>query len=385
MKITKKILKNDLKNLTKPNLVEILDDNTKVYKYKKAKLVSMVFEKIYGNELLIAKIYKKYAKKMAIHPSHLEKLLDITKTERKKMQNSFLPILFYEDVNMYGKTFEMPMFDRYEVYKISKKDIRDWRKKEEKIQDKNRKRGAKKAIRTRNKNVSKHEKFYKTEWPKLLKKWHKKNFKIGATLELAFWTTWASRWAKYYQLKEKRARTKGEEYRAKKELFYKIKNNCIKLLVKSPIATLEFYRPQVSSKISNARLCEYHFNEFKTQFPEYFNGTLFHGFMLRNQDELNRCKKCKMTLEKDYYSLYFLKIVTPETTDYSFSFHTPYPIGRKFLPSKKELPSVTDHRENEGMFRFGRLIDDDEKIIFKEKDVLKQIEDASRKFQMYFE
>ena len=76
-----------------------------------------------------------------------------------------------------------------------------------------------------------------------------------------------------------------------------------------------------------------------------------------------------MEYEKDYYSLYYLKI---SAGNYTFSFHTPYTIGKDFLPDKNTLPKADNHKEQEGIFRFGRIVFKDEETVYQEKLVLKR-------------
>jgi hypothetical protein len=54
------------------------------------------------------------------------------------------------------------------------------------------------------------------------------------------------------------------------------------------------------------------------------------------------------------------------------------------LPLKDNLPRV-HHTEQEGMFRFGRSLFEEEKIVFKEKEVLKHFQEAVQKFSLYAE
>lgn len=58
-----------------------------------------------------------------------------------------------------------------------------------------------------------------------------------------------------------------------------------------------------------------------------------------------------------------------------FSFHMPYPIGKNIFPAAKKLPHV-EHEEQDGLFRFGRPLLVQEKIIHREKDVLAHFEQA---------
>ncbi|WP_409270556.1 hypothetical protein V1499_14225 [Neobacillus sp. SCS-31] len=97
--------------------------------------------------------------------------------------------------------------------------------------------------------------------------------------------------------------------------------------------------------------------------------------------EIDRCQNCNYEIHKDYYSLYYLTIENGNTR---FSFHTPFPIGREFFPDPKEIIRV-HHEEQEGLFRFGRGLFDEEKVIFKEKRILQYFEEALEKYRFVIE
>jgi hypothetical protein len=102
-----------------------------------------------------------------------------------------------------------------------------------------------------------------------------------------------------------------------------------------------------------------------------------------NKKAVHKCAECEVETEKDYYSLYYLEIADERLPDFTFSFHTPYPIGISIFPNKADLERI-DHQEQEGIFRFGRTVINDEKIVFKEKEMLKRFEEAKQKFMLYF-
>ena len=62
--------------------------------------------------------------------------------------------------------------------------------------------------------------------------------------------------------------------------------------------------------------------------------------------------------------------------DVRFAFHIPYPVGRAFLPPPHSLPHVRQTEQEDGLFRFGRRLDDGEKILYREKDVETQFAQA---------
>ena len=71
-------------------------------------------------------------------------------------------------------------------------------------------------------------------------------------LELAFWTMWASRWAKLNELKKRRARTEEEKnsYAESVDAWYSFKDDALRVLSQSLLAKVSFYRPENPDKVS---------------------------------------------------------------------------------------------------------------------------------------
>ncbi len=90
------------------------------------------------------------------------------------------------------------------------------------------------------------------------------------------------------------------------------------------------------------------------------------------------------TGEMNYYSLYFLEVMDDRIPEYRFSFHIPYPIGKEFFPPKQALKNVVHAEQMDSIFRFGRALFEDEKVIYTEKTVRKQFQEAIVKYELYF-
>jgi hypothetical protein len=76
-----------------------------------------------------------------------------------------------------------------------------------------------------------------------------------------------------------------------------------------------------------------------------------------------------VSVSLEYYSLYAVEVsasICPEST---FSFHIPRPVGKAFLPPPQTLPQVSHIEREEGLFRFGRRLYAEEKMLYREKDV----------------
>ncbi|MFD3445626.1 hypothetical protein ACFDTO_13600 [Microbacteriaceae bacterium 4G12] len=369
--------KDFLDMLTMAQLKDEIDnpDRNKT-KLKKADLVAMLQVEIDGNELRLQNIIQKYPHTFSITPVKLEKLLNITKTERKRWTDEGkLHVTYYDSFHKWGKTNTYPMYSLYQVNKLTQKTIDVWRKNYKERVIKNRQKATKKAIQTRQQNQSRAREFYEKEWKSLLKKWYKDNPLIGATLQLAYWTMWVNRYAKEMQTKQFNAKSKSEEYETKKDVFYAYKNTAIQLLSTSPFTTISFYRPAHADKIADLFFCEHHFQLWMLE-REYEYVTKW-DFFYSHQNNIRRCENCYYDTIEDYYSLYFLSV---ETEAFHFSFHIPFPLGEDFLPPPSALPAIV-HEEQEGLFRFGRALLEEEQIIFREKSIIKYFEEAVQKYK----
>ncbi|MFJ7724882.1 hypothetical protein ACIQXV_01840 [Neobacillus sp. NPDC097160] len=347
-------------------------------KLKKTELFALFLEKIDGNDLLQLGIIKKYPAIFALHPSDLEELLGITKSERIRWtKEANLPVEHYESFRKWGQTLEYPMYNYYEAIQIVHKGlIEKWRKAHNEKVAKNRKASARIAVKTRKQNRLLVKSFYEDEWKTLLKQWYKEDQVTGATLQLAFWTMWVNRFAKEMQLKERRAVKKAVEYREKKELFYQLKEEALNALMNSPLSKLQFYRPESPDKISDLQFCEHHYNLWVLA-RKYDYISKWEYFSL-NEKEIRKCPSCTFSTKNDYYSLFYLSICSGE---FKFSFHTPYPIGKEKFPDPTSLERVV-HEEQEGLFRFGRGLFDEEKIIFTEMNILNFFKESLEKYNI---
>ncbi|WP_157273126.1 hypothetical protein [Neobacillus bataviensis] len=96
------------------------------------------------------------------------------------------------------------------------------------------------------------------------------------------------------------------------------------------------------------------------------------------EKEIRKCPSCTYDTNEDYYSLFFLSI---SSGAFTFSFHTPYPIGQDQFPAPASLEKVV-HEEQEGLFRFGRGLFEEEKVIFSEKSILQFFYESLEKYHI---
>ncbi|MTT31413.1 hypothetical protein GMB86_05185 [Terrilactibacillus sp. BCM23-1] len=357
-------------------------DEKEIRKRKKDELIQKLFNEMGSNEVRIRDIYKKYSFEFSLSPYDVENILGITKTERLRWtKDEKLKVAGYNSFRKYGKTIEYPKYDSFQIYHISKKQLEKWREEHKNEVNKKRKQAINKAKTTRKRNVNIQKQFYEKEWKKILVEWYKVDSKLGVTMELAYWTMWVSRWAKESQLKSLSARTKKKEYDENKANFYQMKNEAIKRLIQSSFSTLSFYKPRNADKTTYIQFCDVHFSLWGIEREfEYVSKWDFYAW---HKKEIQKCDSCMVKVVKDYYSLFYVSIQHEELKDYHFSFHIPYPIGQVFLPDKANLPNVV-HEEQEGLFRFGRPLVGDEKVIFTIKNTVKHFQAALTKFDLYF-
>jgi len=382
--IAKNLFLSNCELLTKAQLATLLGDLS-LERKKKEELLSEV-RKLTLSDFQIRKFYKDYAKTLAISPNDLEKELSITKGERLRWtKEERLPVAYHEVLYKWGKHIQVPMYDRYAIYQITTEKMKRWREEQEEQKARTKKVGMKKGRITKNKNDQKREDFEK-EWKKKLISWHKEDPHLAATLNLAFWTLWISRWAKENHIKQMKAIKDEtfERYQSQKELNYQYKNMSMKFLKQSPFAKLTFYRPEESADKEFVYFCKDHYflwvekRELKYDFYSKWD------FLKDHKGDIISCEDCHYESDKDYYSLYYLEISDIREQDYHFSFHTPYPLGKNFFPSPEKLEFVK-HQEQEGIFRFGRSLFGEEKIIHTEKKVLKAFHEAVEKYKLYLE
>jgi len=185
---------------------------------------------------------------------------------------------------------------------------------------------------------------------------------LAAAFRLAFWTQMASRWAKENLAKSVRATKYSALYRKRMEEWYQRKDEALQVLVNSSYSHLSYCRPEDADKIE-LELCDDHHEVFR---EGYYEGK--RDFYAYHKAEIHACPACQVSVSHEYFTLYVVEIsasICPEST---FSFHIPQPIGKAFLPPTRTLPQVS-HIEQEGLFRFGRRLHAEEKMLYPEKDV----------------
>ena len=332
-------------------------------------LVSTIVSVLEVNTAEQARFWETFKSELAVDPVELEEILKCSAAERQQwIEQGKLPILEYRSFRKSGIHLEYPVHDRRFILNLTQTDIKNWRQEPKELIQNHRQ----KPVQINTENTEQNEQSrvaFSSAWEKIIVDWNEQGSEeISATFQLAYWTVWASRWAKENQLNSK-AVGSNEIYETHQQEWYERKNQAVKLLIEMPYAMLYFYRPPGADKLY-LELCDDHQEMMKDGY--YWDKW---EFLNQNRRLVTKCRECVYCETKDYYSLYYLEIKSDKFPDFSFSYHTPYTIGRKFLPHPETLPAV-DHVEQDGIFRFGRPLLEQEKVIHTEKDVLLKFEAA---------
>ncbi len=348
--------------LSKPQIAVFLG-LAKSSKESKEVLIQQLLTLLANDESAKARFFEEFVQELAVGPGEVEAHLACTETERKLWtSDGKLPILATRTFRKAGRDLQYPVHDRRVILMLTQAEIEQWRTQHQSLVRLRRKTGVKKALVSREANEQTRQNT-RTALEEMMQDWEKHgNPQLVAAFRLAFWTQWASRWAKENQVKSLNAIKYRELYQTRRDIWYTRKDNALHVLAQTPYVHISFYKPEEPDRWK-LWLCDEHM-EMKRDF-------LYHDkweFFADHSREIRQCPQCTVNIEKNYYSLYSLQITSALFPELSFSFHMPYPLGRTFLPRSNKLPRV-EHTEQDGMFRFGRPLLDDEKIFYREKDV----------------
>src|SRR5712692_7537884 len=337
----------------------------------KAALVQRLRTLLEADQRAKARFFDVFAQELAVEPWELETLLGCSTTERKRwLADGKLTPLTTRSVFKSGRELVYPVFDRRSIQRLTQEDLAGWRAEHAALVAMRRKTGAQKASwrRAQNEQARQNE-FAMVEG--VFSQWEHHEFpELAAVCRLAYWTMWASRWAKENHVRGIKAVKHQALYEQRRERWYARKDEALKVLASSSSARIAFYRPDQADKITLS-LCDGHYQRMRRGFYEGKR-----DFYETHTKEIKTCPWCHVIIELDYYSLYSLEIVADVRPDMHFAFHIPYPSGVAFLPLPHSLPHVTQTEQEDGLFRFGRRLEEGEKILYREKDVETQFTQA---------
>jgi hypothetical protein len=337
----------------------------------KADLFAELMTWLEDDPLARARFFELFAEELSVEPWELEKLLGCTTTERKRWvaDGKLVPSGWRTVEKSRSVELTYPVFERRYVASFPPEKLAGFRAEHAALVALNRKTGAKRAQETRS-AYAQARKLALREVEEMFGEWARLDFpELAAVLRLSFWTVWASRWAKENILLSQRAIKHGALYRQRQSQWYRKKDEALAVLAKSSYVQLAYYRPEEPDKIE-LQLCSSHYAEMREGAFEKWE------FYEISEEEIHRCPTCHVSIKPDYYALYAIEISAAVCPDIRFSFHVPYPIGKAFLPPPEALPSVIHEKEEDGLFRFGRSLYSEEKVLYREKDVAAQLEQA---------
>ncbi len=348
--------------LTKAQIVAFLGLPTNT-RQPKARLHLDLQATLSADQLARAQFFEVFVQELAVGPGELETLLACTPGERKRWtSDGKLPVLCYRAFRKAGQDLLYPVHDRRCILSLTQTEIARWRGEHQKLVALHRKTGAQKAQFSREANQQARRDFF-TSLEEMVCEWERCGSPhLAAALKLALWTQWASRWAKDNQVKLQHAIKYQALYLQRRDVWYARKNEAIAVLAQTPYARLSYYRPEEADRWS-LELCDEHY-EMRRELGYENKWVFFADF----GEEIRQCPRCHAAVEKDYYALYHMEIAAAAFPELRFSFHVPHPIGKAFLPPPHALPHV-EYTEQDGMFRFGRPLLEDEKVLYREKVV----------------
>ncbi len=363
--------------LRKAQILEFLGLSPKSAESKQ-ELLAVLQQLIETDAHARVRLLETFPGELAIGPNEAQQLLKCTLTERRRwIKEGKLPVLEYRPFREGGRELLYPVHDRLSIEGISQETVARWREEHQEAVSVRRKIRAQTAFERRRIHQQVRQEFF-IAWQRGVEEWIRQgSAELASVLQLSYWTVWASRWAKEYHLKSLHAIKHSSQCVEQRELWYQRKNQAMRILARTPYAKLSYYRPANADKRS-LWLCAEHY-EMKEE--RYYENIW--DFFLEHSGLIRTCTQCSLQEEKDYYALYYLDISTEQFPELRFSFHIPYPIGKAWLPKPSLLPKV-EHREQDGIFRFGRPLLEDERITYREQDVLAHFECSLAETQRQF-
>lgn len=361
---------DNIAKLNKSQLLMFLTDMKK--NVSKEVLCNTLKEKMLSGEQEIDYIYNQYKDIFSLKSIEVGEILNKNKSFiiwLKKQE--IIGIDRYEEVYNYGRYLNVPYWNVKDVYNLidGSNKLNELEEKLAKEKELIKKAGIKKQKETRKKNND-LRKEHEQQREEFFEKWQSINSGASAYLELAFWTMWMSRWAKVYTTKYKE--TNDMAYRFQADEYYENKLKAIKILVNSPYVVVSLYHPANADYI-NIDLCDLHKEEWQSG-RRFLTSYSVRDYYKENEYEIEDCPHCFVDISKNYYSLFHIKIKVDGIED-KFSFHLPYSKGLDIF-TDTDYPVEAGVLEGEGLFRFGRAVGGNEKIIYTESYVKKKFEKA---------
>lgn len=367
-----------LANIKKAQLLLFLGLSTTT-KITKKQLVDRILQLIAEDMSVEERLLEMFPMELAVVPTELDTLLHCSREERRRwIGEGKIPVLEYRSFRKGGRDMLYPVHDRRVISQLSQDMIARWRVEYDALSRANRQRGARMAAQSRKANQQMRQEFF-ANWERIVTEWRERgSVALAAVLQLAYWTVWVSRWAKENHLKALKGTKYSAVYAARRDEWYQHKNMALHVLAQTPYARIAFYSPEEPDKRS-LWLCETHYEMYKEE--NYYDSIW--DFFTQHTAMVQQCPDCTLKVEEHYYSLYAIEITSETFPDVHFSFHMPYPIGKRWFPVPSTLPRIV-HLEQDGLFRFGRPLVASEKITHREQDVLEHFTHALADVRVFY-
>ncbi|HHX61995.1 MAG TPA: hypothetical protein GX707_15000 [Epulopiscium sp.] len=359
---------DNIAKLNRKQLLTLLNDMKK--SSSEEVLCNTLKERILSGDQSIEDIYNKNMNAFSLKSNEVEDVLNKNKSYIAWLKKQeVIKIDRCEAIYRYGKTLQVPYWNAKELYELADdlKRMDELEQKRSNEKELAKQAGIEKQKATRKKN-DKIRKKHEKQQQDLFKKWEGINKAAAPYFELAFWTVWVSRWAKNYK----------QEYRVfnnivdnhKGEEYYGSKLEAIKVLATTPYAKVSLYHPSNPDYI-DIDLCKEHKEDW--QLPRsILTLSPVKDYYKKNKDIIESCPDCFIDIYDNYYSLFHIKMQV-EGMEETFSFHLPYSKGLGIF-CEKDYPIETNVVEREGLFRFGRPVAEQEKLVYTESKTKKKFE-----------
>ena len=367
-----------LANIKKAQLLLFLGLSTAT-KIAKEQLVDRILQLISEDVSVEERLLETFSAELAVVPTELDRLLHCSREERRRwIKEGKIPVLEYRAFRKGGRDMLYPVHDRRVINRISQDLITRWRLEHNALSRANRQHGARQAAQSRKANQQIRQEFF-ANWERIVAEWRERgSAALAAVLQLAYWTVWVSRWAKENHVKALKSKKYDAVYAARRDAWYERKNAALRMLAQTPYARIAFYSPEEPDKRS-LWFCQAHYEIYREE--DYYDSIW--DFFAQHSAMIEQCPDCTLKIEEHYYSLYSIEIASETFPDVHFSFHMPYPIGKRWFPELSILPRVV-HLEQDGLFRFGRPLVANEKITHRERDVLEHFTHALAEVRVYY-
>jgi hypothetical protein len=149
------------------------------------------------------------------------------------------------------------------------------------------------------------------------------------------------------------ARRPQTRHWSQEQRWYSLKDQALRLLAGTGWLEVRLYQP---GWLWIEELCAEHYDDWCEE-RGYLHSS-FGEYVLQHAKDLSRCPKCRR--DPWHYALYSLELRVPFLEEVSYRFHVPYSYGEAYLPKPGKLAHVVEAETAEGLFRFGRPLENEE-------------------------